>query len=114
MPPRAKGQYRPWRIVGIRDRPRQVTPAEAATLSAREWMAIEMLTRQQPFKAFRAEQYRHIFSRAGEGVDGERRVPGGEVGVDGPGTVWASGVDEECDACTDDFVGCTTGRGRPG
>ena len=71
-------------------------------IGAGEGVTLGVLAGEEPVEAFWAEEGGDVFACAGEGVDGEGGVPGGEVGVDGPGAVGADGVDEEFDAFADD------------
>src|SRR5207253_6253573 len=91
-------------VVGVGYRAREVAPAEAARSSTGERVRLGVLAGEEPVEALGAEEFGDVFACSGEGIDRKCRVPGGEVGVDGPGSVGAGGVDEEFEAGADNFV----------
>ena len=66
--------------------------AAAAGIGAGEGMPLVVLTLQQPIEI---GDLRDILARPGQGVEGERGDPGGQIGIDRPGTIGPDGVDEE-------------------
>src|SRR5262245_6551927 len=91
-------QNRPWRVIRVGNRAAEVAPAKAAGVGAGEGVALGVLAGEEPVEALRAEQLGNVLARAGEGVDGEGGVPGGEVGVDRTATVRADRGGEELEA----------------
>src|SRR5262245_44718697 len=76
-------------------------------------MTLSVLAREKPVQAFGPKQFSHILSRAAKGVDGERGVPGGKIGVDRPTAVGADRVGEELDAALDHLGGNVSGPLAP-
>src|SRR5262249_39328669 len=87
-------------IIAIWDGTRKIAPTEAAGVGAGEGMALGVLAREEPVETLGAEECGDIFARAGEGVDGERGIPSGKVGVYRPRAVGADRIDEEFAAFT--------------
>ena len=93
IPPGVQRQQRPGRIVGVGYRAAQVAPAPAARRGA----GVGMLACGcwQSSSQSRIPSFDNVLAAGGQGVDGQRRVPGGQVGVDRPTAVVAEGVADE-------------------